>query len=280
MSQAQPQVIFPQVIFFDTTLRDGELMPGISFNVAEKIEIAKLLQAIGVDVIEVGYPGVFAKDFEEMGAIAQHIHTSVICGLASSKPQEIEQLALALKPATRARIHVYTPVNLSHQSALSPEDTLTAIQNSITLARNHCADIEWSAFDAGRSNPDFLCRAVETAIQSGATTISIPDSMGTLSSQEFSNLIHRLFNRVSNLEQAILSVHCHNDLGLAVENSIAALQAGARQIECSINGLGARKGNADIAKIAESALANHYAVKLDTSRLQKASALVSQFTQR
>jgi 2-isopropylmalate synthase len=268
-----------KIIIFDTTMRDGEMMPNVKMNRHQKMEIAMLLEEIGVDVIEVGYPGGFEKDFDEIFEISKQIKRATICGLAGSKPEEIFSVAAALKPAANGRIHVYTPVNLPSHLQENIEQTLEIIRGSVALAKNACADVEWSAFDAARSDPDFLCRAVEVAIKSGASTVSIPDSLGTCSPEEFSALIAMLFNRVPNIDRALVSVHCHNDLGLAVENSIAALHCGARQIECSINGLGARKGNADLGEMVE-AIANHpsYQINVDLTLLNKASQLVTGIT--
>ncbi|NET04541.1 MAG: 2-isopropylmalate synthase [Symploca sp. SIO2B6] len=269
--------LLPKVTIFDTTMRDGELTPSVKMNINQKVSIAKLLEEMHVDVIEVGYPGVFKKDFDEIFTISKLIKESVICGLTNSTPEEITSLALALKPAVRGRINIYTPVNLKQQSELTAKQTLEVIKNSITLARNYCTDIEWSAFDAPRSDHDFLCGAIEIAIKSGATTINIPDSFGSLSPEKFSELITMIVNRVPNIEKATISVHCHDDLGLAVDNSIAALSCGATQIEVSINGLGARKGNADLAQVVM-AIDNsqNYRVDINNSLLAKASQLVSQ----
>jgi 2-isopropylmalate synthase len=276
-----------KVIIFDTTMRDGELTPGVKMDIHQKMNIAMLLEEMRVDVIEVGYPGAFQKDFDEIFMISKQVKQATICGLASSKPEEIASVALAIKPAIRGRINVYTPVNLKNQSEVSEEQTLDVIRDSVTLARNYCADVEWSAFDAPRSEPDFLCRTVETAIKSGATTICIPDSLGTSSPEEFSRLIEMVVNRVPNIDQVAIAVHCHNDLGLAVENSIAALTGGVRQIECAINGLGARKGNADLGEVVSAILqgrrdANaeclNYRVDINTSLLSAASELVAQVT--
>ena len=252
-------------------------MPGVKMDVHQKMSIAQLLEEIQVDIIEVGYPGAFPKDFDEVFQVSQLVKSSIICGLASSKPEEVESVALAIQPATRGRINIYTPVNLKNQSQLSEEQTLGLIKDSINRARASCEDVEWSAFDAVRSQPDFLCRAVEVAIKSGATTVSIPDSFGTSSPEEFSELISMIVNRVPNIDQATIAVHCHDDLGLAVENSIAALHRGARQIECSINGLGARKGNADLEQVVNAiAQSQNYSVDIDSSLLSAASALVTQ----
>jgi 2-isopropylmalate synthase len=173
---AQPSL--PKIVIFDTTMRDGELAPSVKFNIHQKVRLAKLLEEMRVDVIEVGYPGAIKKDFDEIFLISKQIKQATICGLANSKPDEVMDVALAIKPALRGRIHIYTLVNLKHQSKWAEEHTLEAIHDSIGLARNYCGDVEWSAFDAPRSEPDFLCKAVETAIKSGARTISIPDSLG------------------------------------------------------------------------------------------------------
>ncbi|MBD2086486.1 2-isopropylmalate synthase [Trichocoleus sp. ST-U3] len=275
---AQPSL--PKIIIFDTTMRDGELAPGIKMDIHQKVQLAKLLEEMRVDVIEVGYPGAIQKDFDEIFLVSQQIKQSTICGLANSKPNEVMDVALAIKLAVRGRIHIYTQVNLKHQSTWAEEQTLEAIHDSIGLARNYCADVEWSAFDAPRSQPDFLCKAIETAIKSGARTISIPDSLGLSSPIEFSGLLNMLFNRVSNIDRATISVHCHDDMGLAVENSIAALSWGVRQIECSINGLGARKGNADLGEVIK-AIINHpnYSVDVEESLIDRASELVTKISE-
>jgi 2-isopropylmalate synthase len=268
-----------KVVIFDTTMRDGELTPGVKMNLQDKISISKLLEEMGVDIIEVGYPGHYQKDFEETLELAKIIKKSTICGLASSKQDEIISVAQAIKSAEKARIHTYALVNLKGQSKVSEEQVLTEIKRSVSLSRNYCNDVEWSAFDATRSEPDFLCKAIETAIKSGATTVSIPDSLGLASPEEFSNLIKMIFNRVPNIEQAVISVHCHDDLGRAVDNSISALNSGARQIECSVNGLGARKGNAELQRVVSEVLSQRiYQIDIDTSLLSKASELVSKIT--
>ncbi|NES23607.1 MAG: hypothetical protein F6K41_32985 [Symploca sp. SIO3E6] len=169
-----------KIIILDTTMRDGELTPGVKMTLQDKLQLAQLLEAMQVDVIEVGYPGVFPKDFEEIIAISKVIKKSIICGLAGSKSEEILCLAQSLKPAARARINLYTPVNLQQNSEIDQQQLLEVIGESISLARNYCPDVEWSAFAAPRSQPDFLCKAVEVAINSGATTISIPDTFGSL----------------------------------------------------------------------------------------------------
>ncbi|MEH1934904.1 MAG: 2-isopropylmalate synthase [Nostoc sp.] len=268
-----------KVIVFDTTMRDGELTPGVKMNLQQKTTISQLLEQMGVDIIEVGYPGSSQKDFDEVFNISKIIKKSTICGLASSNPNEIMTLAEAIKPATRGRIHTYTPVNIKNQSKLSKEEVLATIKQSVSLARNYCDDVEWSAFDAPRSEPDFLCKSIETAIKSGANTISIPDSLGLASPEDFSQLLQMIFNRVPNIDQAVVSVHCHDDLGMAVDNSLIALSCGVRQIECAINGLGARKGNADFSKVVMEVLKQgNYQIDIDTSLMSKAAEVIFQIT--
>lgn len=259
-------------------MRDGELTPGVKMNLQQKISISQLLENMGIDIIEVGYPGTYQKDFQEVFQISQIIKNSIICGLASANEDEIITLAEAIKPAKRGRIHTYSLVNIKNQST-SAEQVLATIKDSVSLARNYCDDIEWSAFDAPRSEPDFLCQAIETAIKSGATTINIPDTLGLASPSEFSQLLQMIFNRVPNINQAVVSVHCHDDLGLAVNNSLIALNCGVRQIECAINGLGARKGNADLEEVVMGVLQQgNYQVDIDTTLMSKASELVSAIT--
>lgn len=278
-----------KVIIFDTTMRDGELAPGVTLNIHQKLNLAKVLEEMRVDVIEVGYPGAFRKDFDELFMISKQIKHSTICGLAGSQPDEIASVALAIKPAVQGRIHIFTPVNLTNRSPLHQAQTLETIQDSITLARDYCADVEWSAFDATRSEPDFLCQAIETAIKSGATTISIPDSSGMTEPNEFSELLATIMNRVPNIERVTIAVHCHDDLGFAVENSLAALNQGARQIECSINGIGARRGNANLEDIVMALLAHQqgegsnphgFSIDIEPSLLPIASQLVNDFIEK
>lgn len=262
-----------KIAIFDTTLRDGELMPGVKMTIYQKVQIAQLLEQMQVDVIEAGYPGVFRKDFDELLMVSKRVKQTAICGLAGSKADEIVDVALALRSATQGRIHVYTPVQ--QKSNFNTESILRLIHSNVTLARHYSSDIEWSACNALSSEPEFLCRAVETAIESGASTINIPDTAGTAEPASFMNLIIMLMEEVPNINRATLSVHCHDDRGLAVENSLAAVQAGARQVECSINGLGARKGNADLVKVVD-AISKHpnYCTDIDSDLLKSAAELV------
>lgn len=268
-----------KVIIFDTTLRDGELMTGVDWSIEQKRELAQVLELAGVDIIEVGYPGAIKKDFEAVFQVAQVVKNSTVCVLASDKSEEITLAGEAIQPAIQGRIHVYTPVNLRTQAMGNEEKTLSRIRASITQARNYCTEVEWSAFDATRSEPTFLYQAVETAIASGATTVNIPDSLGTESPESFAQLLELLQHRVDNLHKITLSVHCHDDLGLAVENSITALHHGARQIECSLNGLGARKGNADLAEIVQQiAQMPDYQTDVNLTQLNSTSELINKLT--
>jgi 2-isopropylmalate synthase len=241
-----------RVIIFDTTLRDGEQSPGASMNRDEKIRIAKILEEMRVDVIEAGFPIASQGDFEAVEAVAKEIKNSVVCGLARAAKGDIDRCAEAVKPAKRGRIHTFistSPLHMKFKLQMDPKDVHQAVIDSVTRARKHVDDVEWSAEDGSRTDHDFLCKCVEAAINAGAHTINIPDTVGYTVPDEYNALIKMLFNRVPNIDKAIISVHCHNDLGLAVANSLAAVQAGARQVECTINGLGERAGNAAMEEI-------------------------------
>ncbi len=240
-----------QILIFDTTLRDGELTPGVNFSRADKVKIAQQLEEMGVNTIEVGYPGQYSKDIEDVMAVSQVVKTSTLCALAGSQKTEIELAAKALEKAEKSCINVYTLVNLSSGSKRCDENlVLSTIHQHITQAKNYCSQVQWTAFDATRSKFNFLSLAVQTAIESGAM-ISIPDSLGVTSPQEFYHLLQKLYQHIPQLQQVTVSVHCHNDTGQAVENSLVGLELGVRQIECTVNGLGARKGNANLAEIIE-----------------------------
>lgn len=265
------------IILFDTTMRDGELMPGVQLTVAQKLELAELLDQLGVDVIEVGYPAASTRDFEAIVHVSQVVQQAIVCGLSGARPNEIEQTAAALRSTRRPRIHTYAAVHVPKVS--QHQRVLELIKTSVTLARNYCDDVEWSAFDATRSDPDFLCQAIEVAIAAGATTINIPDSLGIATPATFANLITQVIYRVPTIDQVVVAVHCHDELGLAVDNSIAAVQAGARQIECSINGLGARKGNADLAVLVRSLQQQQPdVITVHPEFLDPVSALVAEMT--
>ena len=274
-----------EFIFFDTTLRDGEQSPGASMNLSEKLRIAEVLEDMGVDIIEAGFPIASEGDFEAVNEIAKVVKDSVVCGLARSSRIDIERCAEAVKPAARSRIHTFistSPLHMKFKLQLDPEDVHQAVIDSVTHARNHTDDVEWSCEDGSRTEHDFLCRTVESAIAAGATTINIPDTVGYAVPSEFGALIEMLFNRVPNIDQAVISVHCHNDLGLAVANSLTAVNAGARQIECTINGLGERAGNAAMEEIVMALRTRHdslpFTNNVKTEQITKASKLVSTVT--
>ena len=241
-----------RVIIFDTTLRDGEQSPGCSMNHEEKLRMAAALDALGVDVIEAGFPIASRGDFESVKAIAGTVKNATIAGLCRAKEADIQAAADALQPAKRQRIHTFlstSPLHMKYKLQMDPEDVITAIRASVSFARQFTDDVEWSAEDGSRTEDDFLCRAVETAIAAGATTINIPDTVGYAMPADYAAKFSMLRARVPNIDRAILSVHCHNDLGLAVANSLAGVMAGARQVECTINGIGERAGNAALEEI-------------------------------
>ncbi|KAB7676863.1 2-isopropylmalate synthase [Plesiomonas shigelloides] len=242
-----------QVIIFDTTLRDGEQALRASLSVKEKLQIAYALERLGVDVMEVGFPVSSPGDFESVQTIARHIKHSRVCALARAVDKDIDVAAEALKVAEAFRIHTFIATSTLHiESKLrrSFDDVLAMAVHAVTRARRYTDDVEFSCEDAGRTPIDNLCRVVEAAIKAGARTINIPDTVGYTIPSQFGGIIETLFNRVPNIDQAVISVHCHNDLGLSVANSIAAVQAGARQIECTVNGIGERAGNCSLEEIA------------------------------
>jgi 2-isopropylmalate synthase len=274
-----------KVIIFDTTLRDGEQAPGATMNLEEKLLIAKNLEKMGVDVIEAGFPAASNGDFEAVNKIAQTIKNSVICGLARAKKSDIERTFEAVKPAARPRIHTFiatSPIHMEFKLKMDEAQVLEAIKDSVSFARNLCADIDWSPEDATRSKPDFLFKAIEVAINAGATTINIPDTVGYTTPNEYFDLILAIKNNVSNIDKAIISTHCHNDLGLAVANSLAAMQAGARQIECTINGIGERAGNAALEEVVMAIKTRsdfyNFETGIDTAMISRISKLVSNIT--
>ena len=274
-----------RVIIFDTTLRDGEQSPGASMNLEEKLQIAHALEAMGVDVIEAGFPIASEGDFEAVNEIAKQIKKSTVCGLSRATKGDIDRCAEAIRPAERKRIHTFistSPLHMKYKLQMEPDAVVEAITASVSHARNHVDDVEWSAEDGSRTEHDFLCRSVETAIKAGARTINIPDTVGYAIPEEFAALIDMLMNRVPNIDKAIISVHCHNDLGLAVANSLAAVQVGARQVECTINGLGERAGNAAMEEIVMGLRTRQdampYQTGVVTEHITKASRLVSAIT--
>ncbi len=241
-----------RVLVFDTTLRDGEQSPGCSMNLEEKLRIARLLDDMGVDIIEAGFPIASPGDFESVNEIAKVIKNASVCGLSRAIERDIDVAGEAVKPAKNPRIHTFistSPQHMRYQLQMDEEQVLESVVASVTRARRYTDNVEWSAMDATRSDWDFLCRAIDAAIRSGATTINIPDTVGYAVPTEFAELITYIRNKVSDIDKAIISVHCHNDLGLAVANSLAGVGAGARQIECTINGIGERAGNAALEEV-------------------------------
>ncbi|MBF0093093.1 MAG: 2-isopropylmalate synthase [Alphaproteobacteria bacterium] len=274
-----------RIIIFDTTMRDGEQSPGASMNLHEKLRIAQALEEMGVDVIEAGFPIASNGDFEAVRDIAKVVKQSVVCGLARAARGDIERCAEAIKPAERGRIHTFistSPLHMKYKLQMAPDDVYAAVTESVTRARSFTDDVEWSAEDGSRTEHDFLCRCVEAAIRAGAGTINIPDTVGYSVPDEFGALISMLFNRVPNIDQAVISVHCHNDLGLAVANSLAAVRAGARQIECTVNGLGERAGNAAMEEVVMALRTRNdlmpFTTGIRTEHITRTSRLVSAVT--
>ncbi len=271
---------------FDTTLRDGEQSPGCSMNIDEKLRVAHALDALGVDIIEAGFPIASPGDFEAVHRIAGEVAHARIAGLARAAERDIRRAAEAVAPAgDRGRIHTFiatSPIHMQAKLRMSPEQVLKRAVEAVKLARSLAPEVEFSAEDAGRSDLDFLCRIVEATIAAGARVINIPDTVGYMIPEEFGERIRQLIERVPNADQAIFSVHCHNDLGLAVANSIAAVINGARQVECTINGLGERAGNASLEEIVMilRTRSDRFDIEtgVDTTRIVPTSKLVSQIT--
>ena len=281
-AQAAPQHNEGAVVIFDTTLRDGEQSPGASMTLEEKLEVADLLDALGVDVIEAGFPIASQGDFESVVEVARRVKRASVAGLARAAEKDIDRCAEALREAKRPRIHTFistSPLHMKYKLQQEPARVLELIAASVTRARNHVADVEWSAEDGTRTELDFLCRAVEIAIRAGATTINIPDTVGYTTPAEYEALFRAVRERVPNSDKAIFSVHCHNDLGLAVANSLAGVRGGARQIECTINGIGERAGNAALEEVVMAMRtrpdALPYHTGIDAKLLTRASKLVS-----
>ncbi|WP_075217130.1 2-isopropylmalate synthase [Mongoliimonas terrestris] len=241
-----------RIVIFDTTLRDGEQSPGASMTLDEKLQVAELLDEMGVDVIEAGFPIASNGDFEAVSEIAKRLKRAVVCGLARASANDIDRAGEALRHAHAKRIHTFistSPLHMKYKLQLEPEAVYEKVISSVTRARQWTDDVEWSAEDGSRTEHDFLCRCVEAAIKAGATTINIPDTVGYSVPEEYYALIRMLLDRVPNADKAVFSTHCHDDLGMAVANSLAGIRAGARQIECTINGLGERAGNAALEEV-------------------------------
>ena len=274
-----------KLIIFDTTLRDGEQSPGASMTKDEKVRIAKQLEKMRVDVIEAGFPIASPGDFEAVQAVAAAVQDSVVCGLARALPKDIETAGAAIKAAKQGRIHTFiatSPLHMREKLRMSPEQVLEQAVAAVKLARQFTDNVEFSPEDAGRSDPDFLCRVIEAVIAAGAGTVNIPDTVGYNVPAQFGDLIRDLIERVPNSDQAVFSVHCHNDLGLAVANSLSAVLNGARQVECTINGLGERAGNASLEEIVMAVRTRKDVfpceTNIDTTQIVPASRLVSGIT--
>ena len=274
-----------RVYIFDTTLRDGEQSPGATMNLDEKMQIALLLEEMQVDIIEAGFPIASNGDFEAVSVISKNIKNSTIAGLSRAKIADIDRAWEAVKHAKSPRIHTFiatSPIHMKYKLMKTEEEVLDSIKHTVSHARNLCDNIEWSCEDGGRSNLEFLYKCIELAIDSGATTINIPDTVGFTLPSEFGSIFKAVRNNVPNIDKAILSTHTHNDLGLAVANSVAAIQEGARQVECTINGLGERAGNAALEevvmtlKVKKDLMPFHTNVK--SEYITKASRLVSSIT--
>jgi 2-isopropylmalate synthase len=274
-----------RIIIFDTTMRDGEQAPGASMALEEKLELAKILEEMGVDVIEAGFPIASNGDFDAVRRIAEIVSESTICGLARAAPGDIERCAEAIRPAKRGRIHTFistSPVHMKYKLQMEPEAVLEQVTRSVALARNLCGDVEWSAEDATRTERDFLRRCVEAAIKAGATTINVPDTVGYSYPSEYGDVFRDLIETVPGADGVIFSAHCHNDLGLAVANSLSAVQGGARQIECAINGIGERAGNAALEEVVMALRVRAdrlaYDTGVDSRQITRASRYVSAIT--
>ena len=274
-----------RVYIFDTTLRDGEQSPGCSMNIQEKLEVAKQLERLKVDVIEAGFAIASPGDFQAIKTIAETIKDCTVASLSRANAKDIDRSAEALKQAAHPLIHTFiatSDIHMQHKLKMTPEEVLERTRTMVAYARNYCPNVEFSAEDATRSNPEFLYRVFETAIKAGATVINVPDTVGYTTPDEYFELIRKIRENVPNIDQVILSVHCHNDLGMAVANTLAALRAGVSQLECTINGIGERAGNAALEEIVMAIMTRKpiYDVELrvDTAQLYRSSKLLSNIT--
>ncbi len=274
-----------KVIIFDTTLRDGEQAAGGSLNIREKLEIARHLDKLGVDVIEAGFPISSPGDFEAVSLIAKEIRRPIICGLARANPKDVDRAWEALQDASHPRIHVFvssSDIHLMHGMKKTREEILQLTRDTVARAKSYTEDIEFSPMDASRTEPAYLYQILEVAIDAGATTVNIPDTVGYAIPEEFGKLIEGIFKNVPNIGQAVVSVHCHNDLGLAVANSLEAVRRGVRQVECTINGIGERAGNASLEEVVMAIKTRsdlfELATGIDTTQIYKTSRLVSELT--
>ena len=274
-----------RVLIFDTTLRDGEQAPGCSMTQSEKLKLARALALLGADVIEAGFPAASKGDWDSVQSVAREVQGPIICGLARCNAEDIELTAKALRPAPRPRIHVFLATSAIHRRYklnMAREEILRCAVAGVRAARDLCEDVEFSPEDASRTEPEFLAQVVEAAIDAGATTVNVPDTVGYTIPEEFSELFRYLCKNVRGIGNIRLSVHCHNDLGMAVANTLAAVLNGARQIECTINGIGERAGNCSLEEVVmalktRSAFFN-VTTAIDTTRLYSTARLVSSIT--
>ncbi|MGA9770206.1 MAG: 2-isopropylmalate synthase [Blastocatellia bacterium] len=276
---------YPQIKIFDTTLRDGEQSPGCSMNLGEKLRMARGLDRLGVDIIEAGFPIASEGDFEAVRAISKEIRRPIIAGLARATSEDIERAWQAIQYAARPRLHTFlatSDIHLEYKLKITREEALRQARDSVALAHSLCEDVEFSPEDATRTDIDFLCAVLEAVIEAGATTLNIPDTVGYTTPREFTQIIETITRRVRGIESAIISVHCHNDLGLAVANTIAAIEAGARQVECTINGIGERAGNASLEEIVMALSVRQdvmpYRTAINTEEIYPASQLLTELT--
>jgi 2-isopropylmalate synthase len=274
-----------RVVIFDTTLRDGEQSPGASMTLEEKLQVAEVLDQMGVDIIEAGFPIASNGDFESVSEVAKIAKNAVVAGLARAGNKDIDRAGEAVKHAKRSRIHTFistSPVHMKYKLQMEPSDVLDAVTSSVQRAGTFTDDVEWSAEDATRTDHDFLCRCVEAAIKAGATTINIPDTVGYTVPEEHHDLFAMLIEKVPGADEVVFSTHCHNDLGLAVANTLAGLRAGARQVECTINGMGERAGNAALEEVVMAMNVRNdvvpYWTNIDSEMITRASKLVSGVT--
>ena len=274
-----------KLIIFDTTMRDGEQSPGATMSREEKIRIGQALERMKVDVIEAGFPASSEGDFEAVKAVATVVQESIVCGLCRTRLEDIDRAAEALKPARRGRIHTFiatSPIHMEKKLRMDSDDVVELAVRAVRHARNYTDDVEFSTEDAGRSDFDFLCRIIEAAIDAGATTINVPDTVGYTFPDYYGELFKRLLNTIPNADKAVFSAHCHNDLGMAVANSLSAVMNGARQVECAINGLGERAGNAALEEVVMAVRTRAdimpVEIGLDTTQIVPTSKLVAAVT--
>jgi 2-isopropylmalate synthase len=274
-----------RVVIFDTTLRDGEQAPGFTMDVPDKVTMARALDALGVDIIEAGFPIASPADAEAVSQVSREVRRPVIAALARCRPQDIEEAARALAPAARRRIHTFiatSDLHLARKLRITRDACLEAAVSSVRLARNFTDDVEFSAEDATRSDPDFLCRVIEAVVREGCGTINLPDTVGYSTPDEIRHFFEDVRARVPNADRTIFSAHCHDDLGLAVANSLAAIQGGVRQVECTVNGIGERAGNASVEEIVMALCVRSdrlpYTTAIQTTALYETSQLLTRLT--